>query len=307
MRFSTIAVAAAAGTAVAQQSICDKYTIALLKQNTGANQLTLLTLLVNTALIGNFTGPGTSNSDLPGSMVDVPGILTPGKYMGTPVALAKYFDGSLKSTNSNGKAVSVNFLDGGGATPILKDPTSPGKAGSNQATLLMHLYSYFGLLLGCSNVGKSGFPAYMGDPSMGSVHQYMGLDNAEFTYFVTQVGLAAASFGVSAADVKAAGTALIDGFGMRCAPAAAIGPLPKEPLAICQASDCPQASMSDCSLYDTMEPQPVGGPMPTGGSPTTMPVPSTTPTNFPGAAAALPTAAAGMAVAAAGALAAAFL
>lgn len=34
-------------------SICDYYTTALLKNNTGANQLTLLTLLVNTVVIGN--------------------------------------------------------------------------------------------------------------------------------------------------------------------------------------------------------------------------------------------------------------
>lgn len=36
-------------------SICDYYTTALLKDNTAANQYTLLTLLVNTAVIGNYT------------------------------------------------------------------------------------------------------------------------------------------------------------------------------------------------------------------------------------------------------------
>jgi hypothetical protein len=34
-------------------SVCDYYTTALLKENTAANQLTLLTLLVNTVVIGN--------------------------------------------------------------------------------------------------------------------------------------------------------------------------------------------------------------------------------------------------------------
>lgn len=34
-------------------SICDYYTTALLKNNTSQNQYTLLTLLVNTAVIGN--------------------------------------------------------------------------------------------------------------------------------------------------------------------------------------------------------------------------------------------------------------
>jgi len=123
MRASTLlaGVAVGAGVASAQNmtaaplSICDKYTTALLKNNTAANQYTLLTLLVNTAGLGNFTGPGTSNPTLPGSMVKVPGILAPGVYNGEAVNLVPYFDGSLKSTNRNGKAVSMNFLDGGGA------------------------------------------------------------------------------------------------------------------------------------------------------------------------------------------------
>lgn len=37
----------------AAPSLCDKYTTALLKQNTAANQETLLTLVVNAAVIGN--------------------------------------------------------------------------------------------------------------------------------------------------------------------------------------------------------------------------------------------------------------
>lgn len=38
-------------------SICDRYTTALLTTNTAANQYTLLTLLVNTVVIGNYTQP----------------------------------------------------------------------------------------------------------------------------------------------------------------------------------------------------------------------------------------------------------
>lgn len=37
----------------ADTPICDYYTTALLKENTAANQLTVLTLLVNTVVIGN--------------------------------------------------------------------------------------------------------------------------------------------------------------------------------------------------------------------------------------------------------------
>jgi len=55
--FQDLAAAAAVGGAVAQRptnmSICDYYTAALLKNNTAKNQKTLLTLVVNTAVIGN--------------------------------------------------------------------------------------------------------------------------------------------------------------------------------------------------------------------------------------------------------------
>jgi hypothetical protein len=57
MFIKAVAFAAAIGSAAAQRpantSICDYYTTALLKSNTAANQKTLLTLVVNTAVIGN--------------------------------------------------------------------------------------------------------------------------------------------------------------------------------------------------------------------------------------------------------------
>lgn len=58
MRFSgTLITAAAVTLATAQrpedEPICDYYTKALLKENTAENQATLLTLVVNTVVIGN--------------------------------------------------------------------------------------------------------------------------------------------------------------------------------------------------------------------------------------------------------------
>lgn len=60
MRFTNIAVAATAAAGVASAagrpsdvSICDYYTKALLKNVTASNEYTLLTLLVNTVVIGN--------------------------------------------------------------------------------------------------------------------------------------------------------------------------------------------------------------------------------------------------------------
>lgn len=116
MRFSTAAavLAAAAGARAAgrpsNESMCDYYTTALLKTNNATNQYTLLTLLVNTAVIGNYTQPNVG--------VKVNGILNTGTYNGTSVNLLPYFDGGLKSTNQGGMASAVNFLDGGGAAPL---------------------------------------------------------------------------------------------------------------------------------------------------------------------------------------------
>jgi hypothetical protein len=94
-------------------SICDYYTGALLKKDSEANQELLLTLLVNTAVIGNYTQPNYNY---------VPGILTPGTYNGENVNLLQYFDGELASTNQGGKCgVVVNFLDGGGAAPLMQN------------------------------------------------------------------------------------------------------------------------------------------------------------------------------------------
>lgn len=133
MRFTVaiLALSFGVGFSAAQRpsnvSICDYYTTALLKNNTAANQYTLLTLLVNTALIGNYTQPNVG--------VAVNGILNPGTYNGTDVNLLPYFDGSLLSTNPNNGGnvgVSVNFLDDGGATPLKMNMPSNGNTTSNQ-------------------------------------------------------------------------------------------------------------------------------------------------------------------------------
>ncbi|KAK0388978.1 hypothetical protein NLU13_2555 [Sarocladium strictum] len=214
MRYSNLAILAAATAVSAQrpedESICDYYTKALLKENTAKNQATLLTLVVNTA-----------------------------------------------STNRNNKAVSVNFLDGGGAAPLQKNMAADNDK-SNQYFLLTHLYEFFGSLLGCSQQGMSGFAAYTADPSMYDVHKFMNLNDAEMTYFITQVGMSAASFGVAEADVTAVGESLGKIFNVRCAPAAEVikaqGP---QLQSICIADDCPLAENAVCDKYDkAVEPQP---------------------------------------------------
>ncbi|KAK3380889.1 hypothetical protein B0H63DRAFT_434251 [Podospora didyma] len=246
------AAAAAAGVASAQRptatSICDYYTTALLKNNTAENQLTLLTLLVNTVVIGNYTMPNVG--------VIVPGILAAGVFNGNKVDLLPYFTGDLLSTNRGGsKGVSVNFLDGGGAAPLRKnmpadDPTS------NQYFLLTHLYQFFGALLGCSQYGMGGaFAAYSGDASMYETHKFMDLDADEVGYFVEQIALAAASFGVAKEDITAVGTALNSLFGLRCAPPTTVIPAQGDQLqAICIADDCPLSPNATCDKYESAFP-----------------------------------------------------
>ncbi|KAF2725135.1 hypothetical protein K431DRAFT_204699, partial [Polychaeton citri CBS 116435] len=222
-------------------SICDYYTTALLKENNAANQQTLLTLVVNTAVIGNYTQPNVG--------VKVPGILAPGTMNGEEVNLLPYFNGGLESTNNRmGAGISVNFLDGGGAAPLMKNmpADSPDSA---QFRLLNHLYGYFAYLLGCSAYGNTTMP-YAGSTNMYQVHRFMALDNAEVGYFIQQVGLSAASFGVADADVKAVGEALSKTFGYRCSPPAAV-PASAQPQlqAICTKDDCPLSPDATCSAY----------------------------------------------------------
>jgi hypothetical protein len=129
MRSSFIfSLAAGAGLAIAQRpsnvSICDYYTTALLKTNNATTQMTVLTLVVNTAVIGNYTQPNVG--------IAVPGILANGTYKGTSVSLLKYFDGSLMSSNRGGSSgVAINFLDDGGAVPLTMNKPANGTS-SNQ-------------------------------------------------------------------------------------------------------------------------------------------------------------------------------
>ena len=253
--------------------ISDKYTMALLKDNSATNQYTLLSLLVNTAFIGNYTGPGTANSKLPGSMVNVPGILAQGSYNGQPVNLVPYFskcdrfqssrsssmvhcvdsswvDGDLFSTNSfkTGLPTSTNFLDGGGSQAIIANATSPGATGSGQFTLLTHLYRYFGVALNCSHYGNTGFPAYTARGSQYEVHKYMDLSTAQVSYFIQQVGLAAQSFGASTEDVHSVATLLNQTFGYRCSPNATVVPSEGAQLqSVCQEQSCPLSPNATCA------------------------------------------------------------
>jgi len=249
---SVLSLLSAAGLAAAARptntSICDYYTTAVLMNNTAANQYGLVQALVNTVVIGNYTKPNVG--------IMVPGILAKGTFNGTAVNLLPYFDGMLASSNRGGSSgVAVNFLDGGAATPILAGMPA-NSTSSNQYKLLTHLYQYFGYLLGCTEYGVGAFPAYAGHASMASVHQFMDLDAYEVGYFIEQVGLAAASFGVAESDIVGVADALNALFGYKCAPAVTVIPAQGPQYeSICIAADCPTAANATCSSYITaMEP-----------------------------------------------------
>lgn len=137
--------------------------------------------------------------------------------------------------------------------------------------LLTHLYEFFGTLLGCSTQGMPGFEPYNGDPSMFNVHRFMHLDPNQLGYFVQQVALAAASFGVAEADIEAVGMALNMLFGLRCAPPVEVAKGEGPQLqAICIAESCPLAPEAVCSKYDAPDGGSDGddGDMTMTGSPT---------------------------------------
>lgn len=84
----------------------------------------------------------------------------------------------------------------------------------------------------------------------------MDLDENEVGYFITQVGLAAASFGVTTEDVTGVGTTLSKIFGVRCAPATPVVPSQGPQLqSICIADTCPLSPGDTCAAYQpTFEP-----------------------------------------------------
>jgi hypothetical protein len=163
--------------------------------------------------------------------------------------LIQYFDGSLQSTNQNGMPAAVNWLDGGGAAPLMNN-TAANDMNSNQYTLVTHLYQLFSALLGCSMyTATGGVGAYAGSLSMSEVHRYMNIDNAEEAYFIQEVGLAATSFGVSTADATTVGNALTGLFSKRCAEPVALipGAAMNYSQSVCVAADCPLAMPNNCT------------------------------------------------------------
>ncbi|KAK0262483.1 hypothetical protein LTS09_003194 [Friedmanniomyces endolithicus] len=85
------------------------------------------------------------------------------------------------------------------------------------------------------------------------VHQYMALDPYEIGYFITQVGLSAASFGVAQSDITDVTSALFSLFSYKCEPPVTVVPAQGPVLdSICVDVTCPAAPNAMCGLYDNM-------------------------------------------------------
>jgi hypothetical protein len=102
------------------EPMCDKYTTQILGSNEPRKQRLLMSLFVNTALVGNYTTPNVG--------VAVNGIMWPGQWGGESVDLRPWFNGELTSSNpcpdDCGQGVSVNWLDGGGPAALRQNLTS---------------------------------------------------------------------------------------------------------------------------------------------------------------------------------------
>jgi hypothetical protein len=91
----------------------------------------------------------------------------------------------------------------------------------------------------------------MGAASMYQVHKFMDLNPNQVGYFIQQVALAGASFGVTASDLQAVGTALDTLFNKRCSPpAAAIAAQGPQLQSICIDGSCPLSPNATCSSYE---------------------------------------------------------
>ena len=78
----------------------------------------------------------------------------------------------------------------------------------------------------------------------------MALDQYQVGYFITQVALAAASFGVAQADIEIVGYALGNLFNVKCGPSTVV--IPSQPAglqSICIESTCAQAMNATCGSY----------------------------------------------------------
>jgi len=117
MLLAVFALLFGASTSLAQRpsdvSICDYYTELKYGSATKDDQFQLIQGIVSLAFGGSSALPDKNVSE------KITGILNPGVFDGTPVDLLPWFNGRKPSTNLNNQPVGINWLDDGGAQPLI--------------------------------------------------------------------------------------------------------------------------------------------------------------------------------------------
>ncbi|KAG5917000.1 hypothetical protein E4U61_003125 [Claviceps capensis] len=242
---STAQAGAALPSERGDQSICDFYAAKNYGENNATTQLKLMQGIVAYAYAGGRS--------LPDGDVDSSGIFNAGRFDGQNVDLRPWFDGSKATSNNNDQAVKIQWMDGGGTTPLLafingSTPMANIQRGTNQYKLFTHWYFVFGRIYSCSLYKKfldSSFeplnPAY--------VHKFMGLNQTQVGYFIDQLLVASRNFGFSTADLDTLGLSMNAKYNARCLP-----PIEDSLTSICLAKECPVAVPSpNCLAYTNVK------------------------------------------------------
>ena len=106
---------------------CDYYSQKTVGDTSPQSQMTLMALVLHSALLGPFSKYNTVK------VPDFVGALTPTTYLGEACDLNGYFTGALASANTGGdKGVAVNFFDDGGIEALKQIKPSNGNTSSAQ-------------------------------------------------------------------------------------------------------------------------------------------------------------------------------
>jgi hypothetical protein len=97
-------------------SLCDYYAINLYGANTTSTQFQLIQNILALAFAG---GNGLANVSSSLTGIFNPGTVVNPSGITIPVDLQPWFNGSIDSTNLNNQPAAINWLDGGGKTPLL--------------------------------------------------------------------------------------------------------------------------------------------------------------------------------------------
>ncbi|KAK6363417.1 hypothetical protein TWF730_000848 [Orbilia blumenaviensis] len=166
--------------------MCDYYALKNYKSNNAETQKLLIQDIVAKAFLGAKDPDAYFQSRYGVKSGMYNGIFRPGDMWETPVDLTKYFDGSLNSTNVDGKPTQVNFL-------TTKTFTEYGREYPVGNEMFMHMIkgmqTYIAPMLGCSIYGNT-VSRYSGTRSLKEIHKYMDLGkNFEWAYFTHQLQL----------------------------------------------------------------------------------------------------------------------